>query len=96
MATKPLDELKALHSQCKHQAALDNKFSVASAAKTSWLEWAEINLARRSAAEASLAADADESVSEEARIDRARDALVLTLYVNSPPDRVVCARHRDV
>ena len=90
VVTAPLEELKALHSQCKHQAAQDYKFSAAADSKTSWLEWTEINLARRSAAEASLAADNDGSVSEELRIDRARDALVLTLYVNSPPDRVVC------
>ena len=91
-STTELERLVALHKQALQHARRDGKFDACTAHKPNWLEWADVQRARVAATEAYelLAETAPDD--DEARLASARDALVMTLLSNGPPDRVGVVR----
>jgi integrase len=84
VSSAPVDELAALHAQCRSEARQEAKFNVTTPPKA-WLTWEECQRARL---RAERAADSFEGDDDAERLSLVRDAALLKLLTALPPDRV--------
>ena len=90
VSTQPVEELTALHAQCKAEALEEAKAAVAKPPKA-WLDWEQCQRARLRSEQAVASY---EGVDATEKLALVRTGCVLKLFTALPPDRVRVYRAR--